>query len=53
MILGVDELHAVRMTVKEQRWAVVDGVRAKVAAAAEGAQVSRDRLVACDIGVGL
>ncbi|KIY50012.1 histidyl-tRNA synthetase [Fistulina hepatica ATCC 64428] len=45
VILGADELQAGLVTVKEQRWAIVDGKKAKVESADKGVQVRRDELV--------
>jgi histidyl-tRNA synthetase len=46
VILGVDELKAGLVTVKEQRWELVDGRKVKIESADKGTQVKRDGLVA-------
>jgi len=45
IILGADELKAGLVTVKEQKWQLVDGKKVKVASADKGTQVRRDELV--------
>ncbi|KAF8239039.1 histidyl-tRNA synthetase [Tricholoma matsutake] len=45
IILGADELKAGLVTVKEQRWELVDGKKVKIASADKGEQVKRDELV--------
>jgi histidyl-tRNA synthetase len=42
----VDELKAGLVTVKEQRWELVDGRKVKIESADKGTQVRRDELVA-------
>lgn len=46
IILGVDELKAGLVTVKEQKWELVDGKKVKIESADKGSQVKRDDLVA-------
>ncbi|KIJ54237.1 hypothetical protein M422DRAFT_58336 [Sphaerobolus stellatus SS14] len=45
IILGGNELKEGVVTVKEQRWELVDGTRAKVANKSEGEKVKRDELI--------
>jgi histidyl-tRNA synthetase len=45
IILGGDELKEGLVTVKEQRWELVDGKKTKVESANKGAKVRRDELV--------
>ncbi|TFY75696.1 hypothetical protein EWM64_g8317 [Hericium alpestre] len=45
IILGGDELKAGLVTVKEQRWQLVDGKKSKVESAEKGTQVKRAELV--------
>lgn len=45
IILGVDELKAGLVTVKEQKWELVDGKKVKIESADKGSQVKRDDLV--------
>lgn len=45
VILGGDELKAGLVTVKEQKWEFVDGKKAKVQSADQGAKVKRDELI--------
>lgn len=45
VILGADELRAGLVTVKEQRWELVDGKKSKVESADKGTQVPRAELV--------
>jgi len=45
IILGADELRAGLVTVKEQRWELVDGKKVKLESADKGTQVRRDNLV--------
>lgn len=46
IILGADELKAGLVTVKEQKWELVDGNKVKIESADKGTQVKRDELVA-------
>lgn len=45
IILGADELHAGLVTVKEQKWELVDGKKVKVANESKGVTVRRDELI--------
>ncbi|EKM84372.1 hypothetical protein AGABI1DRAFT_110896 [Agaricus bisporus var. burnettii JB137-S8] len=45
IILGADELKAGLVTVKEQKWELVDGKKVKVQSADQGTKVKRDELV--------
>ncbi|CAA7269768.1 unnamed protein product [Cyclocybe aegerita] len=45
VILGADELKAGLVTVKEQRWQLVDGKKVKIESSDKGTQVKRDELV--------
>jgi histidyl-tRNA synthetase len=45
IILGGDELKAGLVTVKEQKWELVDGKKVKIESADKGTQVKRDELV--------
>jgi histidyl-tRNA synthetase len=45
IILGADELKAGLVTVKEQKWELVDEKKVKIASADKGTQVRRDELV--------
>jgi histidyl-tRNA synthetase len=45
IILGTDELKQGLVTVKEQRWELVDGKKVKIESANKGTQVRRDELV--------
>ncbi|TFK71156.1 histidyl-tRNA synthetase [Pluteus cervinus] len=45
IILGADELKAGLVTVKSQRWELVDGKKAKIESADKGSQVKRSELV--------
>jgi histidyl-tRNA synthetase len=45
VILGGDELKAGLVTVKEQKWELVDGKKAKVQSADQGTKVKRDELI--------
>ncbi|KAF9461940.1 hypothetical protein BDZ94DRAFT_1310139 [Collybia nuda] len=46
IILGADELKAGLVTVKEQKWELVDGKKVKIESTDKGSQVKRDDLVA-------
>jgi len=46
IILGADELKAGLVTVKEQKWELVDGKKVKIESADKGTQVKRNELVA-------
>lgn len=45
IILGTDELAAGLVTVKEQKWELVDGKKVKIESADKGTQVKRAELV--------
>jgi histidyl-tRNA synthetase len=45
IIIGGDELKQGLVTVKEQKWEMVDGKKAKVENSDKGTQVRRDELV--------
>ena len=45
IILGGDELKAGLVTVKQQRWEIVEGKKGKVESADKGTQVRRSELV--------
>ena len=45
IILGTDELKQGLVTVKEQRWELVDGKKVKIESTSKGTQVRRDQLV--------
>ena len=45
IILGGDELKAGLVTVKQQRWEIVEGKKAKVESADKGTQMRRSELV--------
>ena len=45
IILGTDELAAGLVTVKEQKWELVDGKKVKIESADKGTQVKRVELV--------
>jgi histidyl-tRNA synthetase len=45
IILGTDELKEGLVTVKEQKWELVDGKKVKVESADKGTKVKRDELV--------
>lgn len=45
VILGVDELKAGLVTVKEQKWEFVEGKKVKVQSADQGTKVKRDELI--------
>lgn len=45
VILGADELKAGLVTVKEQKWELVDGKKVKIQSDDKGTQVKRDGLV--------
>jgi len=45
IILGTDELAAGLVTVKEQRWELVDGKKVKIESMDKGTQVKRAELV--------
>jgi histidyl-tRNA synthetase len=45
IIIGGDELKAGLVTVKEQRWQLIDGQKTKVESEDKGAQVKRAELV--------
>lgn len=45
VILGADELKAGLVTVKEQKWELVDGKKKKVESADQGTKIARDELV--------
>ncbi|KAH9486033.1 Histidine--tRNA ligase, mitochondrial [Psilocybe cubensis] len=45
IILGADELKAGLVTVKEQRWELVDGKKVKIESADKGTQVKRSELL--------
>lgn len=45
IILGADELKAGLVTVKTQKWQLVDGKKVKVESADKGTQVRRDGLI--------
>jgi len=45
IILGGDELKEGLVTVKEQKWELVDGKKVKIASADKGTKVKRDELV--------
>jgi histidyl-tRNA synthetase len=45
VILGSDELQAGLVTVKEQKWELVDGRRVKIESADKGTRVKRAELV--------
>jgi histidyl-tRNA synthetase len=45
IILGGDELKEGLVTVKEQRWELVDGKKAKIESADKGAKVKRSELI--------
>jgi histidyl-tRNA synthetase len=45
VILGVDELKEGLVTVKEQKWELVDGKRVKVESADKGMKVKRVELI--------
>lgn len=45
IILGTDELKQGLVTVKEQRWGLVDGKKVKIESTSKGTQVRRDELV--------
>ena len=46
IILGGDELKEGLVTVKEQKWEMVDGKKAKIESTDKGTKVRRDGLVA-------
>ena len=45
IILGVDELKAGLVTVKEQKWELVGGKKVKIEFSDKGSQVKRDGLI--------
>ena len=45
IILGADEVAAGLVTVKEQRWEVVEGKKVKIESADKGTQVKRTELI--------
>jgi histidyl-tRNA synthetase len=45
IILGVDELKAGLVTVKEQKWELVGGKKVKIGSSDKGSQVKRDGLI--------
>ena len=45
IILGTEELAAGLVTVKEQKWELVDGKKVKIESADKGTQVKRAELV--------
>jgi histidyl-tRNA synthetase len=45
IIIGVDELKEGVVTVKEQKWELVDGKKVKVESSDKGTKVRRDELV--------
>ncbi len=45
IILGADEVAAGLVTVKEQRWEVVEGKKIKIESADKGTQVKRTELI--------
>jgi len=44
-MIGGDELRAGLVTVKEQKWELVDGKKVKVSSTNQGTKVKRDELV--------
>jgi len=44
-MIGGDELRAGLVTVKEQKWELVDGKKVKVSSTSQGTKVKRDELV--------
>ena len=45
ILIGTDELKAGLVTVKEQKWELVEGKKVKIESADKGTQVKRDELV--------
>lgn len=45
IIMGTDELKAGLVTVKEQKWELVEGKKVKIQSTDKGTQVKRDELV--------
>jgi histidyl-tRNA synthetase len=45
IILGADELKAGFVTVKEQKWELVDGKKVKIESTEKGVQIKRDELI--------
>ena len=45
ILIGADELQAGLVTVKEQKWELVEGKKVKIESADKGKQVKRDELV--------
>jgi histidyl-tRNA synthetase len=43
--MGADELKAGLVTVKEQKWELIEGKKVKIESADKGRQVKRDELV--------
>ena len=43
--MGTDELKAGLVTVKEQKWDLIEGKKVKIESADKGTQVKRDELV--------
>lgn len=45
VIIGTDEVEAGLVTVKEQKWELIDGKKVKIESADKGTQVKRNELV--------
>ena len=45
ILIGADELKAGLVTVKEQKWELIEGKKVKIESADKGRQVKRDELV--------
>lgn len=45
VLIGTDEVKAGLVTVKEQKWELIEGKKVKIQSADKGTQVKRDELV--------